>query len=62
MVVGKSNLVGLPLSLLLLNENATVNVCNSYTLNLDEHARKADILISAAGRANLIKKNYVHKD
>ena len=51
-VINRSNLVGRPLSMLLLNQDATVTVCHSKTPNLPEVARTADILVSAVGRAN----------
>ena len=51
-VINRSNLVGRPLSMLLLNQDATVTVCHSKTSNLPEVARTADILVSAVGRAN----------
>lgn len=60
-VVGRSNLVGKPLAFLLLSENATVTVCHSKTKDLSVHTKKADILISATGRANLITKDMVKK-
>ena len=49
-IVGRSNIVGRPLSQMLLNRNATVTVCHSYTKNLSEITKTADILISAAGK------------
>lgn len=61
-IVGKSNLVGKPLGLLLLNEGATVTICHSKTQNLSEHTKRADILISATGVKHLIKKNMVNKN
>ena len=51
-VINRSNLVGRPLSMLLLNQDATVTVCHSKTSNLPEVTRTADILVSAVGRAN----------
>lgn len=51
-VINRSNLVGRPLSMLLLNQDATVTVCHSKTTNLPEVTRTADILVSAVGRAN----------
>jgi len=51
-VINRSNLVGRPLSMLLLNQDATVTVCHSKTPNLPEVTRTADILVSAVGRAN----------
>jgi methylenetetrahydrofolate dehydrogenase (NADP+) / methenyltetrahydrofolate cyclohydrolase len=53
-VIGRSNLVGKPLSQLLLRENATVTVCHSRTRNLPEVARRADVLVVAAGRREMV--------
>lgn len=61
-VVGRSNIVGKPISQLLLNENATVITCHSYTKNLKDITTKADILISAVGKENLITKNHVKEN
>jgi len=58
-VVGRSNLVGKPMALLLLRRNATVTVCHTRTKDLAAHTRQADILVAAAGRANLIEKEMV---
>jgi len=58
-VVGRSNLVGKPTALLLLKRNATVTVCHTRPKDLAAHTRTADILVSAAGRANLISKEMV---
>ncbi|WP_270669987.1 bifunctional 5,10-methylenetetrahydrofolate dehydrogenase/5,10-methenyltetrahydrofolate cyclohydrolase [Paraclostridium bifermentans] len=58
-VLGRSMVVGKPLSMLLLNENATVNICHSKTRNLAEIASQADILVAAVGRAKMVKKDYV---
>jgi methylenetetrahydrofolate dehydrogenase (NADP+)/methenyltetrahydrofolate cyclohydrolase len=58
-VVGRSNLVGKPTAVLLLKRNATVTVCHTRTKDLAAHTRTADILVSAAGRANLISKEMV---
>lgn len=58
-VVGRSNLVGKPLAQLLLRENATVTVCHSRTRNLAEVTRRADVLIVAAGRREMIGTEYV---
>lgn len=62
LVIGRSNLVGKPLALLLLQENATVTVCHSKTNNLAFHTKKADIIISAVGKAKLVTKDMVKKD
>lgn len=53
-VIGRSNIVGKPLALLLLQKDATVTICHSKTPDLATHARRADILIAAAGRMNLV--------
>jgi methylenetetrahydrofolate dehydrogenase (NADP+)/methenyltetrahydrofolate cyclohydrolase len=53
-IVGRSNIVGKPLALLLLQHDATVTVCHSRTKGLEEETRKADILIAAVGKAKLI--------
>lgn len=58
-VVGRSNLVGKPAALLLLRRNATVTLCHTRTRDLATHTRAADILVAAAGRANLITKEMV---
>ncbi|MCK4589146.1 MAG: bifunctional methylenetetrahydrofolate dehydrogenase/methenyltetrahydrofolate cyclohydrolase FolD [Nanoarchaeota archaeon] len=58
-VVGRSNVVGKPIALLLMENNATVTVCHSKTNNLKEKTSKADILIVATGVPKLIKKNMV---
>lgn len=53
-VVGRSNIVGKPMSLLLQQENCTVTMCHSRTKNLAEHVKRADIVVCAAGRRGLI--------
>ncbi len=58
-VVGRSNIVGKPISMLLLRENGTVTICHSKTKNLKEECKQADILIAAIGRAQMITKEYV---
>jgi methylenetetrahydrofolate dehydrogenase (NADP+)/methenyltetrahydrofolate cyclohydrolase len=58
-VVGRSNLVGKPTALLLLRRHATVTVCHSRTRELAAHTRNADILVAAAGKANLISRDMV---
>lgn len=58
-VVGRSNIVGKPVSILLLNNNGTVTVCHSKTNNLKEITKKADILVTAVGKANTITKDMV---
>ena len=58
-VIGRSLLVGKPLSLMLLNLNATVTITHSKTLNLNKICKEADILIAAAGKPNLIDSSFV---
>jgi methylenetetrahydrofolate dehydrogenase (NADP+) / methenyltetrahydrofolate cyclohydrolase len=58
-VIGRSNLVGKPLAQLLLRENATVTVCHSRTRNLPEVTRRADILVVAAGKREMIGAEHV---
>ena len=60
-VLGRSLIVGKPLAMLLLRENATVTICHSKTENLPEICADADILIVAVGRAKMVKANYVRK-
>ena len=60
-VVGRSLLVGKPLSLMLVNLNGTVTITHSKTINLKKICREADILIAAAGKPNLIDSSYVKK-
>lgn len=58
-IVGRSKIVGRPLAMMLLNENATVTICHSKTANLKQICREADILIVAIGKANFITSDYV---
>jgi 5,10-methylene-tetrahydrofolate dehydrogenase/methenyl tetrahydrofolate cyclohydrolase len=58
-VLGRSNIVGLPAALLLIHRNATVTVCHSKTQNLPDVCRQADILIAAVGRAEIVRANWV---
>lgn len=58
-VIGRSNVVGKPLALMLLNENATVTVCHSKTKNLKEVCLKSDIIISCTGKAGLVTSDMV---
>lgn len=58
-VIGRSNIVGKPMALLLLRENGTVTVAHSRTKNLEEIARRADILIVAVGRPKMINASFV---
>lgn len=58
-VVGRSNIVGKPMSFMLLSRNATVTVCHTKTKDLDAVTRRADILVAAAGKAQMIKGDMV---
>lgn len=58
-IVGRSNIVGKPMALLMLRENATVTVCHSHTKQLKEVAKRADILIVAIGKPKFITREYV---
>lgn len=58
-VIGRSDLVGRPAAMLMLNENATVTITHSGTTNLKEHTKQADILIVAMGRAGFIDESYI---
>ena len=58
-VVGRSNIVGKPMALLLLQENATVTICHSHTENLPAILRDADIVVAAIGRACFVKADMV---
>jgi len=58
-VIGRSNIVGKPVSILLLHRHATVTICHSRTRGLDEIARSADILVAAIGRANFVTADMV---
>jgi methylenetetrahydrofolate dehydrogenase (NADP+)/methenyltetrahydrofolate cyclohydrolase len=58
-IVGRSNIVGKPMSLLMLRENATVTIAHSRTKDLDKVCKRADIIIAAVGRAGVITKNHV---
>lgn len=58
-IVGRSLVVGRPLAMLLLKENATVTVCHTRTKNLEEECRRAEILVAAAGRAKMLGASHV---
>jgi methylenetetrahydrofolate dehydrogenase (NADP+) / methenyltetrahydrofolate cyclohydrolase len=58
-VVGRSDIVGKPVAMLLLNENATVTVCHSKTRDLAGVCRRADILVAAIGRAGMVTRDFV---
>lgn len=58
-IIGRSNIVGKPMALMMINEGATVQVCNSKTKDLEQKAANADILISATGQARLVNSKFV---
>src|SRR5208283_2084858 len=58
-VVGRSDIVGKPVAMLLLNQNATVTICHSKTRDLPGVCRRADILVAAIGRAAMVTRDYV---
>src|SRR3954470_7201190 len=58
-VIGRSDIVGKPMAMLLLNANATVTVCHSKTRDLAEVCRRADVLVAAIGRAGMVTRDFV---
>lgn len=58
-VIGRSDIVGKPMALLLLHADATVTICHSKTSNLAEECRRADILVAAIGKAHLITRDFI---
>ena len=58
-VVGRSAILGKPMSAMLLNANATVTICHSKTINLDKIIKQADILVGAVGRPEFIKSDWI---
>ena len=58
-VIGRSEIVGKPMAMMLLAEHATVTICHSRTADLEEHARRADILVAAVGRERLVTADMV---
>lgn len=61
-VIGRSNIVGKPMSMLLLHKNGTVTVCHSKTKNLKEVCKSADILVAAVGRPNFVTADMVKEN
>ncbi|MDO5734579.1 MAG: bifunctional methylenetetrahydrofolate dehydrogenase/methenyltetrahydrofolate cyclohydrolase FolD [Eubacteriales bacterium] len=61
-VLGRSNIVGKPIALMLLREHATVTICHSRTKNLEQICREADILVTAMGRADMVDLKYTNPD
>ena len=58
-VIGRSNIVGKPMAMLLLQQNCTVTICHSRTKNLAEHTRRADVLVAAVGKAGFVTADMV---
>lgn len=58
-IIGRSNIVGKPMAMLLLQENATVTICHSRTKNLAEVASRADILVAAIGKAGFVRTEHI---
>jgi methylenetetrahydrofolate dehydrogenase (NADP+)/methenyltetrahydrofolate cyclohydrolase len=58
-VIGRSDIVGKPMAMLLLHRDATVTICHSRTERLPELCRQADVLVAAAGRAGLVRRDFV---
>ena len=58
-VLGRSNIVGMPVSLMLVRENATVTICHSKTMNLPAVVREADILVAAIGKPELVRGDWL---
>ena len=58
-VIGRSEIVGKPIAMLLLAEHATVTICHSRTVDLAAHTRRADVLVAAVGRAGFVKRDMV---
>ena len=59
MVIGRSNMVGIPVAHLLMHKNATVTIAHSRTKDISEVVRRADIIVAAVGRANLVKASWL---
>jgi methylenetetrahydrofolate dehydrogenase (NADP+) / methenyltetrahydrofolate cyclohydrolase len=57
--LGRSNIVGMPVALLLVRENATVTICHSRTKDLPAVVRSADVLVAAVGRAEMVRGDWV---
>lgn len=60
-VIGRSNIVGKPMAMLLLHENGTVTICHSRTKNLSEICSQADILVAAVGRPKFVTADMVKR-
>ncbi len=58
-ILGRSNIVGMPVSLLLVKENATITICHSRTQDIPTITREADVLVAAIGRAEMVKGDWI---
>ena len=58
-IIGRSLVIGRPISMLLMHRNATITICHTKTMNIEEIAKKADIIICATGEMEKVNKNYV---
>lgn len=58
-VLGRSNIVGMPVALLLVRANATVTICHSRTRNLPDVVRQADVLVAAVGKAEMVRGDWI---
>lgn len=58
-VIGRSNVIGKPVSMMLIDKNATVTICHSHTRNLKDICKRADIVIAAVGKAKMIDGSYI---
>ena len=58
-VIGRSNIVGKPMAMMLMRENCTVTICHSRTKDISEHTRRADILVAAVGKAGFVTADMV---
>eukprot|EP00555_Chaetoceros_dichaeta_P010488 CAMPEP_0198255220 /NCGR_PEP_ID=MMETSP1447-20131203/5383_1 /TAXON_ID=420782 /ORGANISM="Chaetoceros dichaeta, Strain CCMP1751" /LENGTH=310 /DNA_ID=CAMNT_0043941539 /DNA_START=332 /DNA_END=1264 /DNA_ORIENTATION=+ len=58
-VIGRSNLVGLPVAMLLMHRDATVTIVHSKTVNAEQTVRNADVIVAAVGRAEMVKKDWI---
>ena len=61
-ILGSSTIVGKPLAAVMLEKNATVTLCNSHTVNIEDVSRTADILVSAVGKPELVKAEFLKRD
>lgn len=61
-VVGRSPILGRPMAMMLMNANATVTICHSRTVGLEDHVRRADIIVGAVGKPEFIKADWIADD